>query len=160
MTLLALPEFSRFLMAAKQATYAGQSDTASVRPLLPGSKQLEFADGNFFYRDVYVGMRRFAGQEIVYLSGKPVWSMSYSGGLPLHAPQAAAKATYAFLRAALRALPTAFPVRGPALFEAENHRYACQHSGSLEAFLGHEAIFEAGARSPIYELDFSGGLLA
>ncbi|KAF7598513.1 MAG: hypothetical protein CGU28_11485 [Candidatus Dactylopiibacterium carminicum] len=158
MTLLASSEFARFLKAAKQATYAGQNDAASVAPLLPGSKQLEFAEGDFFYRDVYVGMCRFVGQEIVYLSGKPVWSMSYSGGLLPDTPQAAAKVIYAFLRTALRALPAAFPVRGPASFEVGSYRYVCQYSGCLGAFQGHEII--SGTGFPVYELHFSGGLLA
>jgi hypothetical protein len=151
-------EFVRFLVAAKQATYAGQSDLASVAPLLPGSKQLEFTEGEFLYRDIYVGMFRFVGQEIVYFSGQPVWSMSYSGGLLPDIPQVAAKAAYTLLRAALRALPAEFPIRGPALLESGNLRYACQHSDTIEAFHGQEVITEAGL--PIYKLYFSGGKLA
>ena len=158
MSFFASHEFLGFLVSAKQATYAGQSDLASVAPVLPGSKQLEFAEGEFLYRDIYVGMFRFVGQEIVYASGQPVWSMSYSGGLLQGTPQASAKAVYSFLRAALRALPAEFPVRGPALLEAESLCYVCQHSGSIEAFQGHELISETGL--PIYELHFSGGLLA
>lgn len=158
MSVLASPEFTRFLVSAKQATYAGQGDFASVAPLLPGSKQLEFVQGEFLYRDVYVGMLRFVGQELVYFSGRPVWSMSYSGGLLPNVPPASAKAVYAFLRVALHALPTEFPIRGPAVFEAENLRYVCQYSGGVEAFQGHEVISELG--SPIYELHFSGGRLA
>lgn len=158
MTLLVLPDFTRFLVAAKQATYAGQSDFASVTPLIPGSKQLEFSAGDYLYRDIYVGMFRFVGQEIVYFSGKPVWSMSYSGGLLPNIPQASAIAVYSFLRTALRALPPEFPIRGPELLEAENYRYICQHSGSIESFHGQEVISESG--QTLYELHFSGGQLA
>ncbi len=158
MSLLTSPEFLRFLMAAKRATYAAQSDLAATTPLLPGSKQLEFAEGDFLYRDIYVGMFRFVGQEIVYLAGQPIWSMSYTGGLLPHAPQSSAKAAYGFLRTALRALPQDFPVRGPALLEAENLRYVCQYSGNIETFQGHESISESGL--PIYELHFSGAQLA
>lgn len=32
------------------------------------------------YRDVYYGFAHFSGQEVVYFSGDPVWSMVYSGG--------------------------------------------------------------------------------
>jgi hypothetical protein len=156
-SLVTSTEFLRFLIAAKQVTYAGQGDAASVSPLLPGSKQLEFTEGEFLYRDIYVGMLRFVGQEIVYLSGQPVWSMSYSGGLFPGTPPTSAKAAYAFLRLALRALPPEFPVRGPALLETENLRYVCQHSGSIDLFHGSEVISEDGL--PIYELHFSGGKL-
>jgi hypothetical protein len=68
---LSIPDLKRFLFAAKQATYAAQGDAASVPPALPDTRQLEYADGDFLYRDIYVGMFRFVGQEIVYLSGRP-----------------------------------------------------------------------------------------
>ncbi|MFO1264759.1 MAG: DUF5680 domain-containing protein [Rhodoferax sp.] len=154
---IASSEFLQFLVAAKQATYAGQSDTATLAPLLPGSKQLEFAQGRFLYRDVYVGMVRFVGQEIVYCDGEPVWSMSYAGGLLPQASPAAAPGVYAFLRRALRALPPKFPIRGPALLEAEGLCYACQHTGTMDAFQGDETVSEAGA--PVYALHFAGGRL-
>lgn len=157
MSLIASPQFIRFLTAAKRATYAGQGDAASVTPLLPGSRQLEFAEGEFLYRDAYVGMFRFVGQEMVYSSGQPVWSMSYSGGLLPGVASASGQAIYSFLRQALSALPASFPVRGPDLLETENLRYVCRHAGSIEAFNGCEQIFDAGV--PVYELNFSGGWL-
>lgn len=154
---LSFPNLKRFLVAAKRATYAAQGDAASVPPLLPGSSQLEYADGEFLYRDIYVGMSRFVGQEIVYLSGRAVWSMSYSGGLLQNVETGSAGAVYAFLRKALRALPPELPVRGPALLEEEDMRYACQCTGTVERFHGSEAVTEAGVR--LYELDFAGGLV-
>lgn len=33
---------------------------------MPGAKQLEFRAEDLLYRDSYVGMGRFVGQEIVY----------------------------------------------------------------------------------------------
>jgi len=80
-TLCPLPELAAFLHAAKFATYATQGDQASVTPLLPGSKQLEFRNGDFFYRDIYAGLFYFVGQEIAYFRDTPVWSMSYAGGM-------------------------------------------------------------------------------
>lgn len=58
-------ELERFLFLAKSATDAAQGDAASVAPLLADSKQLEYRDGPLLYRDIYVGMVRFVGQEIV-----------------------------------------------------------------------------------------------
>jgi hypothetical protein len=55
-----------FIKAAKQSTYAALGDSASVAPLLPSTKQLEFASGEYLYRDIYAGMNLFVGQELVY----------------------------------------------------------------------------------------------
>ena len=73
--------FAKFIRTAKLTTYAAQGDAASVPPLLSGTKQLEFADGEFLYRDIYTGMQYFVGQEIVYRYAHPIWSMAYHGGL-------------------------------------------------------------------------------
>ncbi|MBI4987914.1 MAG: hypothetical protein HZC23_03740 [Rhodocyclales bacterium] len=75
------PGFAQFLRSAKAATYAAQGDDASVTPVLPDSRQLEYRDGAFLYRDIYVGMFRFVGQEVVYQNDRAVWSTSYAGGL-------------------------------------------------------------------------------
>lgn len=71
--------FLHFLLKAKRYTYASQGDEATMASLLPGSRQLEYRDGAFSYRDIYVGMAHFAGQEIVSYLEQPVWSMSYAG---------------------------------------------------------------------------------
>ena len=154
---LSIPDLKRFLSAAKQATYAAQGDAASVPPLLPDSRQLEYSDAGFLYRDIYVGMFRFVGQEIVYFSGRPVWSMSYAGGLLPDVEPSSASRIYDFLRKALRALPPELPLRGPALFEEANLRYSCHYTGSVERFHGSEVIADADIR--LYELDFAGGLV-
>lgn len=85
------PGLVEFLRAAKAATYAAQGDDASVPPALPDSKQLEFRDGPFLYRDIYLGMFRFVGQEVVYLADRALWSMSYAGGLAPGVAQSAGR---------------------------------------------------------------------
>jgi hypothetical protein len=152
------PGFVKFLRAAKAATYAAQGDDASVAPALPDSKQLEFKDGSFLYRDIYVGMFRFVGQEVVYLGGRVLWSMSYAGGLAHGVAQSAGRPVYAFLRRALLAPSSELPVRGPSEFTGEAMRYACTWQGSLQWFHGTERILQNGRA--IYELRFSGGMLA
>jgi hypothetical protein len=149
--------FGEFLRAAKAATYAAQGDDATVVPALAGSKQLEFRDGLFLYRDIYVGMFRFVGQEVVYLDERALWSMSYSGGLAEGIADSAARAVYAFLRRALRAPSLDLPVRGPRELNAEAMRYVCTWQGTLQWFHGSESIFQDGRAT--YELRFSGGML-
>ncbi|MBH9578658.1 DUF5680 domain-containing protein [Inhella proteolytica] len=151
-------EFTQFLRAAKAATYAGQGDEASVTPALQDSKQLEHRAGAFLYRDIYVGLVQFVGQEIVYLNNRAIWSMSYSGGLIGKEQSASFKPVYAFLRQALLSAPPEFPVRGPASLQAEQMLYTCTTEGSLEGFHGVERITQSG--SLVYELRFNGGSLA
>ena len=159
MTHAALPSgFNRFLVAAKRATYAAQGDAASVSPLLLDSKQLEFREGDFLYRDIYVGMLRFVGQEVVYFGNRAVWSMSYSGGMSEGVERSLIRPVYAFLRQALTAVPDHLPLRGPASFEEGSMSYALRCKGSLDRFDGFEEIIRSDER--LYELHFAGGALA
>lgn len=70
-----------FLVRAKRHTYASHVDDASVTPLLSGSRQLEYREDSFFYRDIYFGVNYFVGQETVYNEEQPYWAMSYAGGV-------------------------------------------------------------------------------
>lgn len=146
-----------FVRAAKLATYAASGDSASVAPLLPNTKQLEYSNGEFVYRDIYAGMEFFVGQELVYQSGKAVWSMGYSGGVTVSATEAATTEIYRFLRNALVQVPEQLPLRGPASHSSGPLQYTCEVSGELDWFHGTEVISIAG--SAVYELHFSGGTL-
>ena len=152
-----IPELAAFLHAAKFATYATQSDQAGGTPLLPGSKQLEYGAGDFFYRDIYVGMFHFVGQEIVYYRDTPVWAMSYAGGMLPAAEMSQARDIYALLRQALQHMPIEQPFRGPAEFSAGNTRYENALNGDIGRFHGQERIFSGDTL--LYELHYSGGLL-
>lgn len=156
------PDLKKFIHAAKKATYAAQGDSASVTPVLPGSKQLEYRDGELLYRDIFLGSLRFVGQEFVYRSERAgsehaVWSMSYAGGLVAPGSPDAGR-IYSFLRKALLKAPVEMPLRGPALFELEGMRYACRWEGTLEQFHGLETVTFDGKVQ--YELRFGGGNLA
>ena len=61
-----------FLVDAKRQTYSSQGDDASVSPLLIGSRQLEYRNGTFFYRDIYFGVAYFVGQETIYKVEQPI----------------------------------------------------------------------------------------
>ncbi|PSR35258.1 MAG: hypothetical protein C7B46_00895, partial [Sulfobacillus benefaciens] len=113
-----------FLVEAKRQTYAAQGDNASVAPLMPGSRQLEYGHGSFFYRDVYFGMAYFVGQETVYREDRPYWSMSYGGGVasPMTVKDEIRR-IYAFLRSALREVSVEHPFRGPSYFRDADFEY-------------------------------------
>ena len=123
-------EFVAFLLEAKRATYAGQGDEATVTPLVPGSKQLEYRDGDYLYRDIYFGMAYFIGQEVVSHRRRAVWSMSYAGGVTsLSRDSSDTRAIYAFLRLALPHGSKDEPYRGPATFTRDVLTYTTQAAG-------------------------------
>ena len=151
--------FVRFLVSAKRSTYASLGDEASVEALLPGSRQLEYREGPWFYRDIYFGTAYFVGQETVYYEDSPFWAMSYAGGvLPAVEPHEM-KLIYGFLREALHAIPSEMPFRGPKEFRKalDGWIYRNQAYGDLARFWGAETIALEG--QIVYELRYSGGLL-
>jgi hypothetical protein len=157
----ALPReaFIHFLLQAKRRGYASQGDEATVTPLLSGTRQLEYRAGEFFYRDIYVGMAYFVGQEIAYHQEQPVWSMRFAGGvISADQERTEMRAIYAFLRLALRQGTVDQPYRGPAVLRDGRYVYTNQSHGALEAFWGHERI--TCDEQPVYELRYSGGFLS
>jgi hypothetical protein len=151
-------EFLRFLLEAKHHTYASQGDAATVQPFLPGSKQLEWQEGEWLYRDIYFGMAYFVGQETVLFQQRPFWSMSYAGGtIPAITSSEEIGTIYAFLRNAMRQITLERLYRGPEQWQQGEYGYTDRHWGDLSAFWGHEVItFQA---KPVYELRYSGGFL-
>lgn len=151
--------FVRFLLEAKRHTYASQGDEATVAPLLAGSKQLEHRDGGFSYRDIYFGMARFVGQEVVSRWEQPIWSMSYAGGvIPAARDVSETRVIYAFLRLALRQGTADRPYRGPAMVHEGPYTYTNESHGGLDAFLGIEQIARDGQK--VYELYYAGGFVS
>jgi hypothetical protein len=151
-----VPDFVDFLLEAKRSTYAAKGDDASVEPMLPGSKQLEYRRAEFTYRDIYFGMRRFVGQETVYIAERPIWSMAYGGGIErLPATAEEVRSIYAFLREALRLVPADRPFRGPVNYCRAPYAYSSGSTGDLEMFRGAEEI--SGQEGVVYRLRYSGG---
>jgi hypothetical protein len=156
---LAIARLAAFLVDAKRRTYAGLDDDATVAtPIVPGSKQLEYSDGELSYRDIYFGMAFFVGQEVVAANQRAVWSMSYAGGVsPDITDRDKFLAVYAFLRKALLRIGEDRPFRGPSHFEQGSYRYVDASEGGLSEFHGTERIYLDGM--PIYVLRYSGGII-
>jgi Domain of unknown function (DUF5680) len=144
-----------FLLRAKRATYAAQGDDATVTPLLPGSRQLEYREGDLFYRDVYFGMASFAGLETVHEGNVSRWSMAYAGGVLAGASQIQMSQVYAFLRSALQRGTVEAPFRGPSRHESFGYEYVNEWRGTLDDFSGSELIRRDGA--VVYRLTYAGG---
>jgi hypothetical protein len=132
-----------FLLRAKRATYAAQGDDATVTPLIPGSKQLEYREGERLYRDVYVGLTTFAGLETVDDAGAPRWAMTYAGGLVAPADF---RAVYAFLRQALQRGDVEAPYHGPARHAEDEWAY----TNAGERRFGHStSVGHSSAATPV-----------
>ncbi len=147
-----------FLAEAKRHAYASQGDDASVLPLLSGSRQLEYGNGLFFYRDVYFGVAYFVGQETLYWLEQPHWSMSYAGGVDKAITLVAQiHSIYAFLRTALRQVSPDHIFRGPLTFSRDDFEYSTSYEGEFDAFQGAEVIRHRG--QIVYTLHYNGGVL-
>ncbi|MBR6442317.1 MAG: hypothetical protein IKS46_01410, partial [Clostridia bacterium] len=63
-----------FLIRAKQATYAGKG--AETAPSRVKSHDLVYREGDLMYYDTYLGGEKFAGEEALWISEVPCWSMN------------------------------------------------------------------------------------
>ena len=136
-----------FLIRAKQATYAGKgAETASSRVK---SHDLVYKEGDLMYLDTYLGGGKFAGEEALWASDVPFWSMNYVGrviGEPFSGD---------FLKEALLHVPEEKPFRGPEHYANGDYTYDCEVTGDFEWFQGRETICYKGML--IYECYFHGG---
>ncbi len=138
-----------FLIRAKQATYAGKG--AETAPSRIGSHDLEYRENDLMYHDTYLGGDRFAGEEALWISDVPHWSMNYIGrvtGSPFSGD---------FLKEALLHVPDDRPYRGPGEYVNGDYTYSCSVEGDFDWFRGKETISYRG--SQIYECYFHGGLI-
>ena len=148
-------ELGNFLVKAKIATYASGSDEFSVNPALANAHQLEYAEGELRYCDIYYGGLHFIGMETVFQAGKPIWGMSYYGGVLTESSDELIAGMPAFLKAALREIPHEAPFRGPASYLKGDYVYENEIHGDLFSFHGTEIIRIRD--QAIYQLHYSGG---
>jgi hypothetical protein len=142
-------ELVAFLIKAKQATYAGKgAETSSSRVK---SHDLIYREGEYMYYDTYLGGDRFAGEEALWISEVPYWSMNYAGRVT------GDNFSGDFLKEALLRVPEDKPFRGPEEYADGDYRYQCSIDGDYEWFQGKEIISYKG--DMIYECYFHGGLI-
>ncbi len=143
-----------FLLRARTKTYAGNG--GKVKPLLKDSKQLEYKEGEWLYRDVYYGGNGiFAGIEAIYFKSKAVWSMSYYGNFK----KMAEKEVDLILRTALLEKWKTARTWRAVKWTRRNYKYVCtpDFKGSVEEMAGSERIFRN--KKEVYKFFYAGGLL-
>ncbi len=140
-------KITEFLIRAKQATYAGKG--AETAPSRERSHDLIYEDGEYMYYDTYLGGDRFAGEEALWISKVPCWSMNYIGRVTGEGFSGD------FLKEALLHVPEDMPFRGPREYANGDHTYRCDIEGDFDWFQGRETISYKG--TTIYECVFHGG---
>lgn len=140
-------ELITFLLQAKRSTYAAKA--AEAKPSRLASHDFVYAQAPWRYMDTYVGGECFAGEEVVWHDGAPVWSMNYAGRV------LADGFSGDFLKEALLRGTWEMPWRGPALHAKGEYTYHCRADGVMDWFAGEEEILLRGHR--IYECRFHGG---
>jgi hypothetical protein len=132
-------EYIKFLLKARTKTYAGES--GGVEPLLPGSKQFEYSEKKYTYRDVFnIGNGKFAGLETVYQKNKPVWSMSYYGNFEKMTEEETDK----ILRKALIDKWDKVRLWNKVIYKIGKYVYINEGSGNINEFDGGERIEKNG----------------
>jgi len=147
-------KLKKFLVKAKINTYATDGED-NEETLLDGTKELEFKEGDFLYRDRYFGSNPFIGEEVVFYNGKVIWGMNYCGGVIF---DVSSEEIYVFLKKALRQVDKTIPFRGPKHFEDGKLKYINTVNGDIKKFDGIEEIFlnEKG----IYKLIYHGVIVS
>jgi len=161
-----LEQLNDFLGRAALATYAGGAEKVDPsKPdfvsRFPGFKELEYKEGDFYYRDSYAGFFRSAGEEVVFYKGKPVWVQHYYGGMePKYLDnENFARQTFAFLKKAMSygEKRAAFQPRGPKELIDGDWKYNSDLKGDIRDFNGSEGIFYKGEL--VFTHKFFGGLI-
>ena len=147
-----IKKLSKFLVKAKINTYASDGEE---KILLDGSKELEFKEEKFEYKDRYFGFNPFIGEEIVFQNKEIVWGMNYYGRVISENIQA--KQIYQFLQRALKKVTEVKLFRGPNNFKKDDFEYINKIEGTVEKFEGEETIFYKGQL--VYKLNYHGGLV-
>ncbi len=142
-------ELIDFLVKAKRNTYAAKGgECPSSRP---SSHDLRYEEGSLLYLDTYLGGECFSGEEAVWKNSIPVYAMNYSGRVTSN------HFNSDFLKAALLAVPTDKPFRGPALYQENDYFYNCKVCGDFKWYQGYEEIYYKDLQ--VYECYFHGGIV-
>lgn len=164
-----LEELAEFLVKAKKATYAGNG--REVNPERPGFTELEYMEGDWYYRDSYTGYYSGFGDEIVRFKNASKWAMSYRWALPDWAKEDSEK-IFSFLKKKLLLVEQKYPFRGPVDENYPDGRIRYRYFIDITPkpsilptypplinFYGTEKIVGISSNKPFYHGKFFGGLI-
>jgi len=148
-------ELCRFLVEAKQSTYAA-GDAAKSTKEPDGSTTLIYQTGDWKYHDNYFGGEPYGGREVVFYQGKPVYIMVYYGWVEASVTDAGS--IYKVLQGALSKIPEEKPYRGPSKLVHNNLIYTNRSVGEVDNFSGEEFIKSSEGKL-LYQARYIGGLI-
>ena len=149
-----LKKLQEFIISAKSTTYVGGGKPTA--PCRPGSHDLSYSDGDYFYLDSYFGGSDFIGEEVVYHSGEPVWGMNYYGVI-LEAEKITAAEAGAMIKDSLSRMYAYGSFLGGWEHKSGQLVYYDTSEGDLTHFTGYEWIEKDGEK--VYELFYHGGMI-
>ena len=154
-----IAKLQAFIYKSGLATYAGGGKRIETER--KGFFDLEFCEGDFYYRDSFAGYLASHGQEVVWHKDVPVWMCSYAGGMrgTKDKDTKFAHDTFEFLKVAMRTGDKSknFRARGPESLKQGDWEYSNAFSGDVSNFKGHEEIHYLGEL--VFEHDYFGGIL-
>ena len=151
---LNINELESFIVSAKSQSYVAGGEF--LLPCRTASHDVGYQEGSWSYLDSYFGGTDFIGQEVVWLSGNPVWAMNYFGYI-LQPEKINAERAGAVIKTALAELYQSGRFLGSFSKQTEYGYYSDESHGSVERFHGKEKILIEG--EPVYQLDYHGGLI-
>lgn len=129
----------KFIFKAGENTYAG-GGLYEKEPERDGFHELIYEEGDYFYRDSYIGFYRSWGTEVVRFQGKPIWNTLYGGGM-VEGKEELARETFKFLKTCLTRKDSKSQLfRGPEFLRLGEWRYYYDQDGNVNYFHGHEHI--------------------
>lgn len=146
-------DIKEFLARANRAGY-GNPDSKVVNES-DASHTITFSENEWIFRDNYFGGEPFGGREVIFYKEKPVWMMTYYGGITNNNKDS--EEIYFVLRKALLAFPPEMPLRGPDSLKVAGWEYKNKVIGDFNWFSGEETISYKGGE--IYSAKYQGGLV-
>lgn len=145
-------ELEKFILVARTKTYAAAINKSES--ILSGSRQYEYSEGEYLYRDIYyIGNGLFPGVEVVYYKERPVWSMTYFGDFSKMTEEQADKT----LRRALIDLWDKTRTYNYVEKDYDSYRYICDGNGTIDELKGRESILIDDKE--VYFFDYQGGFI-
>ncbi len=154
-----LQALNEFVGKATLATYAGGGKRLETDK--KGFFDMEYQEGDFYYRDSFAGYLASHGQETVWYKDTPVWMCSYAGGMRGSKTDDTdfAHDTFEFLKLAMRSgeKSKSFQPRGPENLVDGDWEYKNDYTGDVSSFKGREEIRYKGEF--VFEHNYFGGTL-
>lgn len=134
-----IEELKKFIFAPSNSYFSGNTKFED-HPERAGFFEIVAKEGEWEYRDSFVGHIRSRGMEVVRYKGQPVWTSAYGGGMT-KGQEGLADQTFEFLKQAVQSKSeNSDSFRGPEIFKNGNWIYSYRQEGDVEEFNGYEEI--------------------